>query len=166
MAVSFLQMKETAVEADLEADSSDSSDASSATDTSDSSGLRSLLTDHQNGLAKPIGIAVDHARNGLYVADYAMGKILRWTLAEDTTLKTLSVTSKATEIYSGGYVSWLAVDSIGNLFFSDEDTSTIWKVSAEDLIKTSRSKEEDYYPSFNLNCPGVYGTDKPTPVVV
>jgi sugar lactone lactonase YvrE len=102
----------------------------------------------------------------LYVADYAQGKILRWTIAEDTATQTLSVVTKATEVYSGGYVSWVAVDSIGNLFFSDEDTSTIYKVSAEDLIKTSRAKTDDYYPSFNLNCPGEYGTATPTPVIV
>ena len=35
-----------------------------------------------------------------------------------------------TEIYSGAYVSWVAVDSIGNVFFSDEDSSTIYKVFA------------------------------------
>jgi sugar lactone lactonase YvrE len=111
---------------------------------------------------------VDHARNGLYVADYEKGKILRWTIVENTELKTLSVVPTPTEIYSGTYVSWLAVDAIGNLFFSDEDTSAIWKVSAEDLIKTSRPSTDAYYATgaFNLNCPGVYGTEKPTPVVV
>lgn len=127
----------------------------------------SLLKD-SHGLSKPIGIAVDHARNGLYVADYGSGKILRWTLAEDTTgtEPQLKVDSKETEIYSGSYVSWIAVDSIGNLFFSDEDNSKIMKVSAEDLIVTSRAKGDDHYPYYNLNCPGQYGTDKPTPVLV
>jgi sugar lactone lactonase YvrE len=128
--------------------------------------LKYLVKD-SHGLAKPIGIAMDHARNGLYVADWAMGKILRWDITEDTTLQTLTASDKSTEIYSGGYVGWLAVDALGNLFFSDEDTSTIWKVSGEDLIVTSRSKtDKPYYPSYELNCPGVYGTNKPTPVVV
>merc|ERR1719456_2027214 len=60
----------------------------------------SLLKD-SHGLSKPIGIAVDHARNGLYVADYGSGKILRWTLAEDTATQKLSVAAGPTEIYSG-----------------------------------------------------------------
>jgi sugar lactone lactonase YvrE len=131
-------------------------------------GMTGLLKD-VDGLAKPIGIAVDHARNGLYAADYANGKIMRWTLTEDTALQTLSVTSKATEIYSGGYVSWVAVDSIGNVFFSDEDTSTIWKVSAEELIKSDSTEKSVFGQgilAFSLNCPGVYTDGKPTPVKV
>ena len=97
-------------------------DADASTTTAPS--LNALLKD-TDSLSKPIGIAVDHARNGLYVADYELGKILRWKLTEDVNLQTLTPASTATEIYSGSYVSWLAVDSIGNLFFSDEDTSTI-----------------------------------------
>jgi hypothetical protein len=102
----------------------------------------------------------------LYVADAGTGKILRWKLGEDSTTATLAVVSKPTEIYSGSYVSWIAVDSIGNLFFSDEDTSTIFKVSADELIKTSRPNSDAYYPAFDLNCPGEYGTETPNTVVV
>jgi sugar lactone lactonase YvrE len=151
-------------------ESTGTTDASTTADAGvTGNGMFALLKD-TDGLAKPIGIAVDHARNGLYVADYVMGKILRWPMAEDTTLQTLSVTSTSTEIYSGAYVSWIAVDSIGNLFFSDEDTSTIWKVAAHDLIKSGRGKDDEFYDTkkltYSLNCPGVYGSDRPTPVVV
>ena len=48
-------------------------------------------------------------------------------------------------------------------------SSVKWKVSAEELVKTTRQSSETkenggYYPSYNLNCPGEYVGQTPNAV--
>lgn len=88
------------------------------------------------GLQNPVGLAVDAARRGLYVADPTTLKITRWVLA-DTMGKLDIAPSPAGQVVVSNFAArWLAVDSIGNLFFTDEEQSVVYKVPATQLIAT------------------------------
>jgi len=92
------------------------------------------------GLVTPMGIAVDQSRYGLYVADpganEGSGQVLRYQLEIPAGGSSLSVASGPPDlIIDSVQARWLAVDSIGNLFVTDEQNSKIIKVDASQLVK-------------------------------
>ena len=77
------------------------------------------------GLESPVGLAMDHARHGLYVADPQALKIYRYIV---TATSTGLMVGEAVQAVSNFQARWVAVDSSGNLFFSDEQNNAIYKV--------------------------------------
>lgn len=172
---------------------SSSSDSTSETAATDEPTKTTLLTDSQgpggeeNSLDYPLGIALDHPRKGLYIADVNKKRILRYELeeTEGESGYVLSVKQNSVMVISEGKeVRWLAVDAIGNLFFSDEGDSVIWQVPGHSLIKSTNALpcnqiKRDFMVSqtdsgcvgtpFEKDNPGIYVTTPPTqetPVVV
>lgn len=76
-----------------------------------------------SGLSEPQGIAVDTKGKRLIVADPSLGQILSYDLhvndAKDLSAKDKKVLVKDTE------ARWVAVDSAGTVFFTDESTNQI-----------------------------------------
>jgi len=133
-------------------------DTDAATEVMEATGMpdasvtpQTLLTD-EDGLSYPIGVAVDHPRRGLYVADVEATKIFRWKLILENGALKADKTAGPQTVVEGKAIRWLAVDSRGTLFYTDEDGSGIWKVSAEQLIESGGATSEGFLPSS----PGVY----------
>lgn len=88
------------------------------------------------GLESPVGLAMDHARHGLYVADPQALKIYRYVVTATST--GLEVGDRVQAV-SNFQARWVAVDSSGTLFFSDEQNNAIYKVDKSQLVKDSSS---------------------------
>jgi hypothetical protein len=86
------------------------------------------------GLESPVGLAMDHARHGLYVADPQALKIYRYIV---TATSTGLMVGEAVQAVSNFQARWVAVDSSGNLFFSDEQNNAIYKVDKGQLVNPS-----------------------------
>jgi len=84
------------------------------------------------GLTAPVGLAVDQSRGGLYVADPEEQKIYRFNVRATAT--GLEVGEKK-PIVNNIAARWVAVDAVGTLFFSDEQSNLIYKVDAKDLVE-------------------------------
>mmetsp|Transcript_35979 Transcript_35979/g.66109 ORF Transcript_35979/g.66109 Transcript_35979/m.66109 type:complete len:317 (+) Transcript_35979:112-1062(+) len=96
-------------------------------------GLRMLV---DSGLCTPQGIAVDEYRGYLYVADPGSHALFRFRLTLDgDALRT----GKKETLVDGVEVRWVAVDGLGNVFFSDEENHQIVKIPIELLEKTEGS---------------------------
>jgi len=84
-----------------------------------------------SGLSAPEGLAVEQSKKILYVADPELKAIYRYQLlVEDGELLqdgTRQVAAQNVE------ARWIAVDGVGNLFFTDESANTISFVSANKL---------------------------------
>jgi sugar lactone lactonase YvrE len=83
------------------------------------------------GLESPVGLAMDQARHGLYVADPQALKIYRYIV---TATSTGLMVGEAVQVVSNFQARWVAVDSHGNLFFSDEQNNAIYKVDKSQLV--------------------------------
>lgn len=93
-----------------------------------------------SGLIEPCGIAVDHSRMRLYVADPQSHKVFMYNLLYGD--NGLSVDEQAQYVAVNDITSrWVAVDESGSLFCTDEKRSFIAEVPAEELAEISR---EDY----------------------
>eukprot|EP00928_Gymnodinium_smaydae_P079858 TRINITY_DN63690_c0_g1_i1.p1 TRINITY_DN63690_c0_g1~~TRINITY_DN63690_c0_g1_i1.p1 ORF type:complete len:514 (-),score=61.14 TRINITY_DN63690_c0_g1_i1:18-1451(-) len=97
-----------------------------------------------SGLSEPTGIAVDHNRGHLYVADKAAKAIFRYTLKvskltdrDGRSGYALSTDSSRITMIKGHGVEWLAVDPSGALIFSSEDTKDVKKVEPQVLGRIS-----------------------------
>jgi sugar lactone lactonase YvrE len=127
---------------DFAADSDSATEVMEATGMPDASVTPQTLLTDVDGLNYPIGVAVDHPRKGLYVADVDALKIFRWKLTiENGALKADRAAGPQT-VVEGKAVRWLAVDSRGTLFYTDEDGSGIWRVAAEQLIESGGAVSE------------------------
>lgn len=119
------------------------------------SGRTFVLVD--SGLSKPAGLAFDHQRGNLYVADGAFKKIFRFTVFVDETGPTTKLVTDGVQltILENTTVQWVAVDAAGNVIYSDEDAKTINKIPADtvellasgeleasDLVLTSVADQE------------------------
>ena len=69
------------------------------------------------GLSSPYGLAVDQ-RQGLYVADRDSASVYRYQLAIDG--DELTVVGDPETVASETTTSWVSVDDLGNVFFTDE----------------------------------------------
>jgi hypothetical protein len=83
------------------------------------------------GLESPVGLAMDHSRHGLYVADPQALKIYRYIV---TATSTGLMVGEAVQVVSNIQARWVAVDASGNLFFSDEQNNAIYKVDKSQLV--------------------------------
>jgi len=86
-----------------------------------------------SGLDEPKGLAFDHKRGHLYIADSGAKKIFRYTIIVDLSGDTpnLSTTGVRLTITQGHAVEWVTCDDDGNLFYTAPDTNNINKIPAE-----------------------------------
>jgi len=89
------------------------------------------------GLDQPKGLAFDHKRGHLYVADSGAKKIFRYTVLADLSgsQPALTTSSVRLTIMQGHPVEWVTVDNDGNLFYTAPDTNNINKISHEVMRK-------------------------------
>lgn len=110
------------------------------------------------GLTNPQGVAVDDYRHKLYVADPGLLKLVYY----DLTVKgdVLRVGSQKTAAASVE-VRWVAVDSVGNVFFSVEPYHRIMKLSTEAVEKGSTTAATVYDGAYSshVSSPGGVAVD-------
>mmetsp|Transcript_60362 Transcript_60362/g.143849 ORF Transcript_60362/g.143849 Transcript_60362/m.143849 type:complete len:326 (+) Transcript_60362:66-1043(+) len=97
-------------------------------------GMRMLV---DTGLEKPQGLAVDDFRGYLYVADPGLHSLVRFRLHMDGDALRAG---KRENLIDGVEVRWVAVDGLGNVFFSDEENHQIVKIPIE-LLEGKTSSE-------------------------
>mmetsp|Transcript_105906 Transcript_105906/g.297783 ORF Transcript_105906/g.297783 Transcript_105906/m.297783 type:complete len:338 (-) Transcript_105906:100-1113(-) len=86
-----------------------------------------------SGLQHPQGIAIDQKRKRLYVADPDVQKIFSYQLVISG--NRLSCNGEQTVVSDDAESRWVAVDGVGNVFFSDEPRNLILKVPAEKALR-------------------------------
>jgi len=98
------------------------------------------------GLQFPQGVAVDDYRQMLYVADPSLGKLVRYKLqASGDTLQV----GKMETVASGVEVRAVAVDGLGNVWFTDEPNQRIMRVTAQ-MIQEGRTTPQTVYDGSAL----------------
>jgi DNA-binding beta-propeller fold protein YncE len=100
------------------------------------------------GLSTPQGVAVDHKRKRLYIADPEVQKIFSYQLQDKGGV--LSTDGRQTVINQGMEVRWVAVDGMGNVFFTDEPSSRIMKLSSEHVLR-GEQKPQVMYSGTNVS---------------
>lgn len=110
------------------------------------------------GLQDPRGIAVDPKTNRLYVADEMQGKVLYWDLA----IKEGNLISVGDPVTVAQSVKprWVAVDGVGNVFFTCGADNVIQRVMAE------RIELGDTRPELVYNGNQIYQVSRPTGIAV
>jgi len=100
-----------------------------------------------SGLDTPKGLAFDHNKGHLYVADSGAKKIFRYTILTDSsgTRPTLTTSGVRLTVIEGHPVEELAIDDKGNLFYTAPDTNNINKIEAEVLHRLAKG---EYSPSM------------------
>jgi len=86
-----------------------------------------------SGLKSPQGLAIDQVRNKLYVADPDSRKIFSYSLS--FTNGVLMTDGKQSVAAQNVEARWVAVDSVGSIFFTDERQNLIQKVTGENINK-------------------------------
>mmetsp|Transcript_137325 Transcript_137325/g.238748 ORF Transcript_137325/g.238748 Transcript_137325/m.238748 type:complete len:334 (-) Transcript_137325:22-1023(-) len=115
------------------------------------------LIPQSSALVHPQGLAVDQARSRLYIADPDLKKIIRYHLHHDS--GKLKVEGQKT-IADNVEVRWVTLDSIGNLYFSDEANNKIMRVDAQDVQDGNATVQVWYDTSHALiSAPGGIITD-------
>jgi len=113
-----------------------------------------------SGLRSPQGLAVDSRKKVLYVADPDMRKIFAYDLVFSNGL--LMTDSKGPKVAAQNVEArWVAVDGVGNLFFTDELTNVVQKVTAEQLDAGNPSPSIIYDGALvsEVNRPGGVAVD-------
>jgi len=85
------------------------------------------------GLKMPQGLAVDHKRNTLYVADPDLRKVLCYKLTFSG--GNMMVSGEPAVAAQDKEVRWVAVDGTGNVFITDEASGQVLRVPAEKLLR-------------------------------
>lgn len=95
-----------------------------------------------SGLSEPKGLAFDHKRGLLYVADSGAKKIFRYTVLIDTSgsRPTLATTGIRLTICEGRPAEWVALDEAGNLFYTAPDTNNINKIPADVMRRIAKGE--------------------------
>lgn len=85
------------------------------------------------GLQHPQGLAIDQKRKRLFVADPDVNKIYAYQLI----IHDDSITTDGTQtvIAQNAESRWVAVDGLGNVFFSDEPSNQILSIPAESSLR-------------------------------
>jgi len=111
------------------------------------------------GLAHPQGVAVDQKRKRLYVADPDVKSIFSYQLKYDG--DDLQIDGKKTVVTSRAESRWVAVDGVGNVFFSDEPRNLILKMSTDRLLRGDAEPEVVYDGNLNshVSAPGGVSVD-------
>lgn len=89
-----------------------------------------LVTD---GLQDPMGIAIDHNRQRLFVADVAAQKVFMYKLIF-TQDEQLTTDGQQYVAVSGVTPRWVAVDDEGNVYCTDEQENIIGKVDEANVL--------------------------------
>lgn len=113
-----------------------------------------------SGLRSPQGLAIDARKSTLYVADPDMRTVFSYQLVFTNGL--LMIDAESPKVAAQNVEArWVAIDGVGNLFFTDELTSNIQKVSAENLKKGNPSPEIIYDGATvsEVNRPGGIAVD-------
>jgi sugar lactone lactonase YvrE len=120
--------------------------------------IRTLI-EANDGLQHPQGIAVDQKRKRLYIADPDVRSIFSYQLIYKG--NELSTDGQKTVISRQAESRWVAVDGVGNVFFSDEPRNLILKVPAEKALRGEPTAEVLYSGSSlaQLNAPGGIAVD-------
>jgi len=100
------------------------------------------------GLKHPQGLAIDHKRKRLFVADPDVQKIYAYPLKESG--DTLSTDGRQTVISEKAESRWVAVDGLSNVFFSDEPQSKILKITMAKILR-GNTEPEIVYSGTNLS---------------
>lgn len=82
------------------------------------------------GLTAPQGIAVDQMRKKLYVTDPADQKIFSYDIHDSS--DAISCTGPTT-VVENTEARWVAVDPVGNLYYTDEPQQQVMKIPAHEL---------------------------------
>lgn len=95
-----------------------------------------------SGLDQPKGLAFDHKRGHLYIADSGAQKIFRYTVLADARGKSPVLTTSGVRltIIEGHPVEWVTIDENGNLFYTAPDTNNINKIPADVLHKIAKGE--------------------------
>jgi len=110
------------------------------------------------GLKYPQGIAVDDYREFLYVADPALGKLVRYRLSiSGDTL----VVGRMHDVASPVEVRAVAVDGLGNIWFTDEGSQKVMRVTAQQAEQGHRTPQTVYSSTFveQVRSPGGIAVD-------
>jgi sugar lactone lactonase YvrE len=94
------------------------------------------------GLHHPQGVAIDHKRKRLFVSDPDVQKIIAYQL--DVKGDQLSCDGRQVVISEGVESRWVAVDGLGNVFFSDEPKSKIYKITMSKILRGNTDAEVMY----------------------
>jgi len=110
------------------------------------------------GLGHPQGIAVDQKRQLLLVADSALRKVVSYGLSldGDGNLQVDEQTPVADDVES----RWVAVDGLGNVYFSDETSNRLLRVPARKVLDGDATGAEAVFPPGS---PGAGGGDVSAP---
>lgn len=120
----------------------------------------------ESGLNKPQGIAVDASRKWLYVADEAAQAIFRYNLLFND--GTLGVEEQQVIAVDKVSSRWVAVDGVGNIFFTDETNNLVMRVD-QDILAREEMKSDILYAGSptercaNPGAPGYLTPDGLTP---
>jgi len=94
-----------------------------------------------DGLEKPMGLAVDDLRQWLYIADPGASSVLAARIFEHNFPSGHLTVSEPQPILSGIDVHWVAVDTLGTLYCSDVDGSYITTLSADAIASRVAGQE-------------------------
>lgn len=86
-----------------------------------------------SGLKMPSGLAVDHKRNSLYVADPALRKVLCYGLVFSG--GNMMISGEPSVAAQDKEVRWVAVDGTGSVFITDETNGQILRVPGDNLLR-------------------------------
>jgi len=110
------------------------------------------------GLTYPQGLAVDEYRQMLYVADPSMGKLVRFPLrSSEDALTVGAMETVATNVE----VRAVAVDGVGNVWFTDESQQRVMRVTAKMIESGMKTPQIVYSASENeeVRSPGGIALD-------
>jgi len=112
------------------------------------------------GVTSPQGLAIDQKRQILYVADPDLRKVLAYDLRF---VNGVLMTDGAPKVAAQNVEArWVAVDGIGNLFFTDELTNLVQRVDVADLQGSTAGTPRILYDGAvvtEVNRPGGVAVD-------
>merc|ERR1719311_125657 len=115
----------------------------------------SLLID---GLGTPQGLAVDQPRNRVIVADPALKQILSFPLARNSSGDLVKAGNR-TVLASGTEARWVAVNSEGDIFFTQEAANQVlWLSYAKTQVNDTKA-DVLYNTTDNVAAPGGIATN-------
>jgi len=111
------------------------------------------------GLKHPQGLAIDHKRKRLFVADPDVQKIFAYQITESGGV--LTTDGRQTIVSESAESRWVAVDGLGNVFFSDEPKSRILKITMARMVRGNTQPEIVYSGKdlTQVNHPGGVAVD-------
>jgi len=129
-----------------------------ASDGAPASGKEAMRTLIDTKLKYPQGIAVDSYRGKLFVADPSLNKLVSYTLHRTNDALTVSPMQTVAENVE---VRAVAVDGLGNVFFTDEPAQQILKVTSEMMAKGTTTPEVVYsaLTTDSVSAPGGVAVD-------